>query len=117
MPVVSIVPMATQTIIGHNLRQSARTSGPVNNCQKLVTSDGTSNSAAACAGDISRLSNPIDTVGSPRPITPFTVPASIKMPSRAKISGSVNVIGLSFLIIPWCMDCPQPLPAAQCGNH
>jgi hypothetical protein len=48
--------------------------GPV--CQMLVTSDGTISSAAACTGGIHSASSAIDTVGSPRPITPLITPAS-----------------------------------------
>src|ERR1700722_19213902 len=46
------------------------------NCQTLVTKEGTIRSEAALAGAITRLSKPIETVGSPRPITPLTKPAS-----------------------------------------
>jgi hypothetical protein len=55
--------------------------GPSANCQTLVTKDGTTSSAAACAGAITTANNPIPMVGKPRPITPFTKPASRKVAS------------------------------------
>jgi hypothetical protein len=64
--------------IGHIRRTSASRSPPTANCQILVTSDGTTRIAAACAGVISSPSRPIATVGSPSPITPLTKPASRK---------------------------------------
>jgi len=45
----------------------------------LVRKEGTTSSAAACAGVMRRASRPMATVGSPRPITPFTKPASTKI--------------------------------------
>jgi hypothetical protein len=44
-----------------------------------VTNEGTMRSEAAFAGAITRLSKPIETVGSPSPITPLTTPASRKV--------------------------------------
>jgi hypothetical protein len=44
----------------------------------LVTKDGAIRSEAALAGGMTTLNRPIETVGSPRPITPFTKPAMRK---------------------------------------
>src|SRR3984893_16663957 len=52
---------------------------PPANCQTLVMKDGTIRSEAALAGAMTRLSKPIETVGSPSPITPLTKPASRKV--------------------------------------
>ncbi|MNR57015.1 hypothetical protein D3C85_1777060 [compost metagenome] len=48
-------------------------------CHRLVNVEGTISSAAACAGGIARPSRPMAMVGRPRPITPFTAPASRKV--------------------------------------
>ncbi|MNE49967.1 hypothetical protein D3C80_1445230 [compost metagenome] len=48
-------------------------------CHRLVRVEGTISNAAACAGDIARPSRPMAMVGRPRPITPFTAPASRKV--------------------------------------
>src|SRR5674476_1359615 len=48
------VPKAMPASIGHIRRTSASSSPPATNCQILVTSDGTTKIAAACAGVISR---------------------------------------------------------------
>ena len=61
---------------GHMRRSSAGKAPPAANCQILVTSDGTTRIAAACAGVIIKPSRPIATVGRPRPIAPLTKPAS-----------------------------------------
>src|SRR3984893_17215118 len=52
---------------------------PPANCQTLVMKDGTIRSEAAFAGAMTRLSKPIETVGSPSPITPLTKPAMRKV--------------------------------------
>jgi hypothetical protein len=49
--------------------------------------DGTTGSAAACAGVITTARRPIATVGSPRPITPFTNPASANVDAMAAKTG------------------------------
>jgi hypothetical protein len=64
--------------IGHSRLVSGANSGPIA-CHTLVRNDGATRSAAACAGVITTASSPIATVGSPRPITPFTKPASTKV--------------------------------------
>ena len=53
------------------VRQRAKL-GPAANCQTLVMKEGTIKSEAALAGGKTTLSRPIETVGSPSPITPFT---------------------------------------------
>ncbi|MNC54055.1 hypothetical protein D3C75_1035140 [compost metagenome] len=65
--------------IGHSRRNKAGRCPPAANCQRLVRVEGTINRAAACAGDIARPSRPMAMVGKPRPITPFTAPASRKV--------------------------------------
>src|SRR5215471_14244375 len=50
--------------------------GDENSCQTLVTKDGTSSSDAAVTGG---MNAPRTTVGSPIPVTPFTVPARTKV--------------------------------------
>ena len=65
--------------MGQSRRASRPKLGPAANCQTLVTKDGTINSEAAFAGAMTRLSKPIETVGSPSPITPLTKPASRKV--------------------------------------
>jgi hypothetical protein len=45
----------------------------------LVTKEGTIRSEAALAGAMTRLSKPVETVGSPSPITPLTKPAMRKV--------------------------------------
>ena len=69
----------TPASIGQSRRASRLKFGPAANCQTLVTKDGTIRSDAALAGGMTTLSKPIETVGSPRPITPFTKPASRKV--------------------------------------
>ncbi len=74
------MPMQIETSIVHWRFRSGRKFGPSASCQTLVTSDGTNNSATASTGAMTRLSNPIETVGRPRPITPLTNPARVKAP-------------------------------------
>ncbi|MNJ60731.1 hypothetical protein D3C77_564860 [compost metagenome] len=82
----SKVPMKIISCIGQSLRSNARKWPPAASCQRLVTVDGTISSAAACAGDIASPSNPMATVGRPRPITPLTVPASTKVSTTSSDS-------------------------------
>ncbi len=70
------VPMQMPASSGHNRRSSASQSPPAVNCQILVTSDGSTRIAAACAGVIISPSSPIATVGRPSPMVPLTKPAS-----------------------------------------
>src|SRR4029077_7756293 len=77
------VPMQIPASTGHSRRASAHNSPPTAACQILVTSDGTTRIAAACAGVINSPNRPMDTVGSPRPMTPLTNPASRKAPAVA----------------------------------
>jgi hypothetical protein len=72
------VPTQIPTSMGHRRRTSAATPPPANACQTFVTSDGTTRIAAACAGDISNPSKPMDTVGKPSPMAPLTKPANRK---------------------------------------
>jgi hypothetical protein len=58
----------------------------------LVTKEGTIRSDAALAGGITRVSRPMETVGRPRPITPFTKPARRKA-SVATTTVSVGGMG------------------------
>jgi hypothetical protein len=74
--------MQTPQSIGHRRCNSAISPPPTTACQTLVISDGTTRIAAACAGDTSSPSSPIETVGKPSPMTPLTKPASKKAASR-----------------------------------
>ena len=66
------------------VRRQRVTLGEDNVKVDFVTSDGTIRIAAACAGDITRPSRPIATVGRPSPITPLTTPASRLAQSMAR---------------------------------
>ncbi len=74
------VPMKIMLSIGHSRFSKGRRLPPAASCQTLVNVDGMISNAAACAGSMASPSNPIATVGKPRPITPLTVPASRKVP-------------------------------------
>ena len=79
--------------IGHSRRARRQKLGPAANCQTLVTKEGTIRSDAAFAGAITRVSRPMETVGSPSPITPFTNPARRKA-SVATTMGRVSTDGM-----------------------
>ena len=80
--------------MGQSRRANRLKLGPAANCQTLVTNDGTIRSEAALAGAMTRLSKPIETVGSPSPITPFTKPASRNVTvATAKGRGWMEGIG------------------------
>ena len=83
------VPAAIPTSIGHRRRASAPAAGPAASCQTFVTSEGTTNKAAASRGAIIIPNKPTATVGKPSPTTPLTRPAStntrkIKVSSEAE---------------------------------
>src|SRR5580692_9541320 len=87
--------------------------GPAANCQTLVINEGTIRSDAAFAGAITRLSKPIETVGSPSPITPFTKPASRNVSvatAREKgwMEGIVATVGFFCAVIMRFDDRPHP---------
>jgi len=56
-----------------------------------VSSEGSTSSAAAACGGISRPSRPIATVGNPMPVTPLTSPAAIKI-NRKEIVCKSNIM-------------------------
>src|SRR5581483_1863556 len=93
MPAPAQVPRQIPASMGQSRRDRRRRPGPATACQTLVTSDGTTRSAAACAGAISKPSSPIATVGRPRPITPLTKPASRKTPKISATAGSESMTG------------------------
>jgi hypothetical protein len=86
-------------IIVQRRREIAASFGP-SACQMFVTSEGTIRIAAACAGLITILRRPIETVGRPSPITPFTKPARTKvakMKARAGTSSADRFTISGFL--------------------
>jgi DNA-binding transcriptional LysR family regulator len=68
------VPMKIPAINPHNLLIKLRNAGPMKSCHIFVTREGIINKLAALAGAITMVNNPMDIVGSPSPITPFTIP-------------------------------------------
>ncbi|MNP30986.1 hypothetical protein D3C76_1240880 [compost metagenome] len=82
----SKVPTKIIASIGHSLFSRARKCPPKASCQRLVRVEGTISKAAACAGDIAIPSRPMAMVGRPRPITPFTAPASTKVARTSSVS-------------------------------
>jgi hypothetical protein len=80
-PEPSNVPTQTVAIIGHNRRSNGARRGPETICHTFVKAEGMSSSAAASAGTMTVPSPPIATVGSPRPMTPFTPPAIKNVPN------------------------------------
>jgi hypothetical protein len=87
-PAPAQVPAQIPSSIDHSRRASGKSSGPIA-CQALVRNDGTTSSAAACAGVMTTARRPMATVGSPRPTTPLTKPASTKIDviaARAEIA-------------------------------
>ena len=75
---------AMAVIIGQKRRITRCSEGPVNSCQRLVTSEGMMRIAAAVTGDMKLPSKPMATVGKPIPVTPLTRPADRKMAVNAK---------------------------------
>src|SRR5262245_6143327 len=69
-PAPAQVPAQIPRSIDHSRRVSGKSSGPIA-CQALVRNEGTTSSAAACAGVMTTARRPIATVGSPRPTTPL----------------------------------------------
>src|SRR5574337_582962 len=90
----SAVPRHAKAIMPAKRRMVAAIDGPAANCQTFVTSEGTTTSAAACAGAMISPSAPIATVGSPMPTTPLTQPASTKTPA---ITTSCETDGIEYL--------------------
>ena len=80
--------------MGQSRRARRPKLGPAADCQTLVTNEGTIKSDAALAGGITRLSRPMETVGSPSPITPFTKPARRKV-RVATTSGKESTEGIA----------------------
>lgn len=68
--------MKIPAINPHNLLIKLRNAGPVKSCHIFVTREGIINKLAALAGAITTVNKPMDIVGSPSPITPFTIPAN-----------------------------------------
>ncbi len=72
-------PKAVPTTIPSNIAQkrfsNAPKPGPINICDRLVTSEGMTSIAAAATGDMKAPSIPMATVGNPIPVIPFTHPA------------------------------------------
>ncbi|MNE69538.1 hypothetical protein D3C80_1652680 [compost metagenome] len=86
MPVLAVisrmprsVPAAMAIIIGHNRATMALKSGPASNCQILVMKEGRMSRPAATTGGMKRPSTPMATVGSPMPVTPLTMPATMNV--------------------------------------
>ncbi|MNL40878.1 hypothetical protein D3C87_1632560 [compost metagenome] len=73
------VPAAMAIIIGQSRATIALKSGPASNCQILVMKEGRMSSPAATTGGMKRPSTPMATVGSPMPVTPLTMPATVKV--------------------------------------
>lgn len=78
-PAAAHVPRQMPANIGHRRRRISRMPGPSSICQTLVTIEGTTRMAAACEVGMASASRPIEMVGSPKPITPFTKPARRKV--------------------------------------
>src|ERR1700693_1437747 len=72
------VPTTIPSNTSHSLDTRATKLGPVNNCQMLVTNDGTISSEAAVTGGMTAPRTPMATVGRPIPVTPLTMPAKKK---------------------------------------
>jgi hypothetical protein len=86
----TMVPVTIPSTMSHNLEDNAATFGPARSCRTLVTKDGIIKSDAAVAGDMTAPSTPIATVGSPIPVTPFTIPARVKTAVIIDIFGAEN---------------------------
>jgi len=86
------VPAHTATIIVEKRLSSATKLGPAANCHTFVTSEGTTSSAAAWTGGMTRASRPIATVGKPIPMTPLTMPASRKVQAMIEIVAAGSCI-------------------------
>ena len=67
------------SIMDQSLRSKASMDGPAKHCQTLVMKEGSTSKAAAEAGDITRPSKLMATVGSPMPVMPLTMPATRKV--------------------------------------
>ncbi|CUX38890.1 hypothetical protein AGR7C_Cc70088 [Agrobacterium deltaense Zutra 3/1] len=94
------VPAAMAIIISHSRATMALKSGPASNCQILVTKDGRMSRPAARTGGMKRPSTPMATVGSPMPVTPLTMPATMKVAKTMSMvvvskSGTVHSRGHS----------------------
>ena len=66
---------------------------PSSACQRLVTKDGAMSSTMAVGRFSIAVRSPRQTVGSPSPITPLTVPASTKVPATAAMVAGSQVKG------------------------
>ena len=65
---------------GQSLSRMTFAFPPTTDCQRLVTKEGTTRSAIAVGRSSATVSSPRLTIGRPRPITPFTAPATKKAP-------------------------------------
>ena len=77
-PAVRTVAIETAASIGQKRRAAPSGSGPEVSCQMFVTNEGASIRVAASCGGMTVASSPMATVGSPMPVTPFTMPAITK---------------------------------------
>src|SRR5690606_1795849 len=73
------VPSTMVSIMDQSLRSKASMDGPAKHCQTLVIKEGSTSKEAAEAGDITRPSKLMATVGRPMPVMPLTMPAIRKM--------------------------------------
>jgi hypothetical protein len=107
-PAPAHVPRQTPDCIGQSRRVSLPRPGPVIICHTFVIILGTTMRAAACAGDIARLSRPIPTVGRPRPVTPLTTPASRK--GNGGDAKSDGFAGHVEYVVPFCQSAQCAIP-------
>ena len=103
-------PTTMPASIGHKRRARRAKFGPAADCQTLVTKEGAIRSDAALAGGMTRLSRPMEIVGSPSPITPFTKPAMRNARvATARETGSIEGIGKQHRR--FCPTSPKISPA------